>query len=170
MTWNNARHRTLALLAGLAVAAGGVSLAATAAADVAPEPTYAVEVSAGEVRQGGTVEVTVTASDVVDLYAYDLVLAVDPKVLAYVPQSATSSTSGTTYGEASRGTVRVLHTKLGSSPAVSGDLTTTLTFRAVGAGEAVVDAVSFGSVSTDLQETAAEELGSVAVTVSRGRG
>lgn len=170
MTRNSIRRRTTALLAGLAVVAGGVALGATAAADVAPEPTYGVEVSAAEVRQGGTVEVTVTASDVVDLYAYDLVLEVDPKVLALVPKSATSSASGATYGEASGGTVRVLHTKLGSSPAASGEVVTTVTFRAVGAGQAAVKALSFGTVSTDLDTSTAEELGSASVTVTRGRG
>jgi amidase len=148
------------------------ALAPAASADEATagelsEPTYTVTASAPTAKLGEAVEVTVTASDLSSLYSYELTLEFDPKVLVFV-NSAISGTSGTTAVDRTQGVIRMAHTKLGTSPAASGDVTVaTLRFRAAGTGTTTVDATSLVSVSETLETTTTPNVGSAQVTVTR---
>ncbi|MEG3613585.1 cohesin domain-containing protein [Isoptericola haloaureus] len=168
-----ARTRRTRLLAGagvlgLALCAGG---AAVATADDA-DPSFAVEVSDPAPSPGDTVEVTVTASDVVDLYAYELTLEYDRSDLTYVAGSATTPEGGYSDTSAGRGSLEVVHTRLGTSPAPSGDLElVTVTFRTHGPGEAGVDLASAVTVTTDRETTVVDDAAAATLTVATpGRG
>lgn len=137
--------------------------------EVPEEPTYSFAASAPTVKLGDTVEVTVAASGLANLYAHEVVLDFDPKAFVYV--SAVSGTSGTTEVEKTRGSVRVVHTKLGTSPAASGDLAVaTVMFRAIGTGETTVEARSAVSVATTLETTTTPGIGSAEITVTKRTG
>jgi hypothetical protein len=137
----------------------------------AGDPTYSVTASAPTVKVGDTVEVTVAASNLADLYAYDLALRFDPRTFVYVNGSAVAGTSGTTVANELRGSLRLVHTRLGTSPPASGDTTlATVTLRAIGARQTTVDATSLVSVAADLETTTTPGVGSAEITVLRRTG
>lgn len=127
------------LVVGVLVALGSMSTPAWA--DPAAEG-FSIEISPTQVEVGDTVTVTLSAQGVSELFASVVDLGFDPAVLDYVEDSVTTDLSG--YGESDRqgaGTVRYVHTKLGTSPPASGDVVlVTATFEAVGAGSTVVTA------------------------------
>lgn len=113
---------------------------------------------------GDTVEVTVAAEGVSDLYAYDLGVSFDPSVLEFT--DAVTDISGATYLDPDTGTVRVRHTKLGTSPAAEGSVTlATLTFTAIGEGSSTVSADELTMTGTDLSTSEATGLGSTEIGV-----
>ncbi|GAA1908154.1 hypothetical protein GCM10009737_06390 [Nocardioides lentus] len=146
-------------------AAGGTAGGARSAAD--PEVSgVSVSVSDDALQVGDEVTVTVAADSVADLYAYDLDLGVDPEVLSLVDGSVDADEGGATYARAGESGVEVAHTRLGSSPALTGEaVLATLTFEAVGAGATEVEALSLAQVGSDLAEATGTALGSAAVTV-----
>lgn len=166
------RRQQVGGLAALALGLGAVAWIPQAMAD--PDTTvlaapvalegYGISASADEVVVGDTVTVTVTAEDVSDLYAYDLSLSFDPDVLAYVEGSADTDLTGSTYGLAEDGTLEVVHTKLGTSPAATGAVTlAAVTFTAVGSGPSAVSASSLETVSTAKESATTTGVGAVPV-------
>ena len=148
--------------------AGGAPMLA-ALVDGLAEPTYTVTASAPTVKVGDTVEVTVAASGLSSLFAYDLTLEFDPRAFVYA--SAVAGTSGTTVVDKTRGSVRMVHTGLGTSPAASGNaMVATLTLHAIGTGKTTVDARSLVSVATTLETTTTPDIGSAEITVVRRTG
>ena len=161
--------------AGTVVAAGSAlalalgMLTTGGASAAAPEnPVHAVTASASSVAVGDQVQVTVTAGAVDDLYAYSVDLDYDPTLLTYVGDSASTPLSGATYERTSAGSVVVTHTKLGSSPAASGQdvRLVTATFTAVRAGSATVTAGDLTSVTTAGRSTTTPVVGSTVVGVA----
>jgi hypothetical protein len=153
----------LALMLGAVVATGATS---ASAADDGP---YAVTVSDATVTIGDRVEVTVAADRVDDVYAYSLKLGYDPTLLAYVGDSAGTEISGATYEKQSAGGVVVTHTKLGTSPATSGDDVTlvTATFTAIGDGPASVTASDLTSVTSGVSSTTTPVVGSAKLAIAK---
>jgi hypothetical protein len=152
------RTRRTVIAATLGLLAAGASVA-VATAEETPQPTYTVAVSSPELTLG--------ESDVQDLYAYDLTIEFDPAVFVYLPNSAASGTSGVTVDYPSPSSVRVVHTKLGTSPAASGEVVlATVTLRAKGTGVTTVDVSSLVSVATDKTTTTVSNVGSAEVTVT----
>lgn len=166
----NFTKRQAAAVAGtgtaLALALGALIATGASAAD---DPAYSVTVSDASVTIGDTITVTVAADSVGDLYAYSLELGFDPTLLEYVGKSAATPISGATYEKASAGSVEVTHTKLGSSPAASGEDVTliTATFTAIGNGPAKITASDLTSVSTDAASSSAETIGSAGVEIAK---
>jgi hypothetical protein len=160
-------RRTIVTAAALSLLAAAASVVSATAEEI-PEPSYTVAVSSTQVSLGQTVQVTVTASDIQDLYAYDLTIEFDPASFVYLPGSAESGTSGVTVDDPSTAGVRVVHTKLGTSPAASGDVVVlaTVTLRAKGTGVTAVDVSSLVSVATDKATTTVADVGSAGVTVT----
>jgi Asp-tRNA(Asn)/Glu-tRNA(Gln) amidotransferase A subunit family amidase len=133
------------------------------------DPTYTVTAAPSTVQVGDTVEVTVAASGLAGLYAYELTLDFDPK--AFVYESAVAGTTGTTVVDKARGSVRMLHTRLGSSPATNGDAdVATVTLRAIGRGETTVSATSLTSIAKTLETSTTPAVGSTQITVVRRTG
>ncbi|WP_017934293.1 amidase family protein [Nocardioides sp. Iso805N] len=94
--------------------------------------------TAKTVKPGATFSVTVEQS-ADDLYAYDLSLGFDPRAAKLVSSSTAGGTTGSDVVTTGSGAVRVVHTKLGSSPAAEGTTKlVTLTFKALKPGPAAV--------------------------------
>ena len=129
-------------LAGV-VALTAALAAAPAAVAAPPSATFAIGVAA-TATQGDRIDVVLTATDVVDLYAYDLEVTVPDALLDYVDDSATGPDGGFTAArETASGTITVTHSRLGTSPGLASDpaapLTlATLSFTAEGAGAAEI--------------------------------
>jgi hypothetical protein len=137
------RPRRAVVAALIAAAAVGASLVAAPAAVAAPVATITLDADAAA-TEGDTLTLTVTATDVSDLFAYDLTVEFDEALLAYVDDSATGPAGGFTSAVPAEGSVTVTHTRLGTSPALS---TTTasptlelasITFEALDGGTALL--------------------------------
>jgi amidase len=130
---------------------------------------YTVTASASEVEVGDEVTVTVTADAATDLYAYDLDLGFDPAVLRYDGATATDAMPYTVVEDSvedGAGSVSVLGTELGSSPATTGEtVLATLTFTAVAAGSTEVTADPLVTVASDLTTATVDDVGSATVAV-----
>lgn len=116
------------------------------------------------VQVGDTVDVTVSVTSAVDVYAHELALSFDPAVLEYVDGSAQTAISGIGAATVVGSEVQYVHTKIGTSPSAAGNLTlVTLSFEAVGVGDVALaldaelvgaDAVSLvaaGAATTDVE-------------------
>ena len=144
------RHRSALTVGGLVLALTLVNLPPAAA-----DPTVAaVSLSASpSAAIGDTVLVDVDLTGTSDVYTYEVTLSFDPAVLDYVADSATGPGGGYTTSVPGAGNVTLVHTRLGTSPAIGGDLAATVSFTAVGSGSAAVRATSVtlvGATGTDL--------------------
>lgn len=163
MTKTMKRCGTIGVVSG-ALLAGALAVSPARAEG----PSFAVSTSKPTVGVGEQVTVTVAAENVQDVYAYELALDYDETRLAYVPDSASTDTTGSTYASLAGGDLSVLHTKLGTSPAASGDVTfVSATFTALRSGPAKVsvpalELVGAGGATTDVDDVAA-----ASVTVSQ---
>lgn len=148
------RRAAATVLALAAAAAGPLMIAApAAAAPPAASLTLAVTPTATE---GQPVTVTVSASDVTDLYAYDLTLEFDPALLSVDAATAVGPDGGFTSATATAGTVTLSHTRLGSSPGLAGPgpiTLGTLTFTALDGGTAEIALASARLVSSTTEVT-----------------
>jgi hypothetical protein len=161
------RRGGAAVAAGSALALAVGLLAATGASAEPDVQAFTVSSSSPSVTVGDRITVTVAASSVDDLYAYSVDLGYDPALLQYVGKSAATDISGATYEKVSSGEVEVTHTKLGTSPAASGDVTlVTATFTAIGSGAATVTASDLTSVTTDVESTSTTTVGSTVVGIA----
>jgi LPXTG-motif cell wall-anchored protein len=128
--------RLVRFLTAAATGVVGFGLVFAAAGPAAAAPTVAsvvVDAPATEVA-GQTFTVSIDLTSVTDVYAYDLALSYDPAVVSYVAGSATAPAGGFDTVNATSGVVELIHTRLGSSPALQGDLTLTADFTASGVG------------------------------------
>lgn len=126
---------TAVLLAASWLLAPVVSAAPTA-------DTVSAEVSVDVAQIGDTVTLTVTADAATDVYGFAITADFDPDVVSYVPGSALSGVAGYTESvtDDAGAPVTFVHVRLGSSPAVSGDLELlTADFEATGAGVTDLD-------------------------------
>lgn len=152
-------RRLVRLLAVAGAIAAGLGLAVSAAVPAIAAPAKSsVTVSApASVTEGDTFDVTVTLRGTADVYGFDAVVAFDPAVAAYVDGSAVAPAGGFDSVHTGPGTVELASTRLGTSPALSGDIAFTLRFSAVAAGSTVfslstlslVDAASTVTASTN---------------------
>lgn len=150
-----------------ALAAGALAGSSLAVSASAATTGYSVTSSTSSVVVGSQVAVAVKATKVTDLYAYTLTLTYNPKVLTYVKGSASTSISGKTYETVSAGSVTITHTKLGSSPAASGDLTlANVKFTSTGVGTSAVIGSKLVSVTSGKVSTTVQTLGSASVRVA----
>ncbi|KRD35824.1 hypothetical protein ASE27_13895 [Oerskovia sp. Root918] len=154
---------TLTLTGATLLGGAGAASAATTVG------SYTVTASAPAVEVGDTVSVTVAATGVSDLFAYELTVGFDPEVLEYVDGSGTTDIPG--FHEATLGpdgsSVVLTQTRLGTSPAAEGDLTlATLDFVAVGAGDGGVTAERATLVDAATQATEVTGLGTAPITVT----
>ncbi|MFF2052966.1 cohesin domain-containing protein [Leifsonia sp. NPDC058194] len=167
-------RRLVRLLAVTAASLAGLGLAIGAAAPATAAPAVAtVSVSSPTAATAGdTFDVTVTLAGASDVYGYESVLAFDPAVVAYVDGSAVTTAGGFDTVRTGSGTVDLAYTRLGTSPALSGDISYTLTFTATAAGStaftvsslSLVDAASAVTASTDAATSPVVAVAPAAVT------
>lgn len=140
------RTRRLAALASTALALAATTIVAAPASAFAPPPAAVITIEAtpAEATEGDTIQVVVTAASVTDLYAYDLAIAFDPALLAFVDDSATGPDGGFTSAVPTADGITVSHTRLGTSPGLTtGENTPTVqlaafSFTALGGGDATI--------------------------------
>lgn len=143
------RRFGVSLVAGLAFL--GPLAAAPAAHAAEPTAELTVEVQPTAVAEGDTVVVAVRGSGVTDLYAYDLVLTVDDDLLTPTGEAPTGPDGGYTSAVAEPGAVTVSHTRLGTSPGLSGSgplVLASAPLRALAAGTARIELTAVRLVSS----------------------
>ena len=132
------RLGTVIVAGGLAL---GLSLLGAGSAIAAPSATSVTLTATPAVEVGQPIDVSVGLKAAVDVYSYAITLDFDPKLLDYVDDSATAGPSGGFDSvEEGEGTVTIVHTRLGTSPALAGDLPVTLAFSTIGSGDATITA------------------------------
>ncbi len=157
-------------LAGV-VALTAALAAAPAAVAAPPSATFAIGVAA-TATEGDRIDVVLTATGVVDLYAYDLEVSVPDALLDYVDDSATGPDGGFTAArETASGTITVTHSRLGTSPGLASDpaapLTlATLSFTAEGAGTAEVSLPSVRLVGGTGETATATDAATADITIA----
>lgn len=133
------RLRTAALAGGVAL---GLTLLVSSPAIAAPSsgPVLLTVSPAAEV--GDTVDVSLTLPATTDVYAYEIDLSVDPAALGVVAGSSTGPAGGfdSLDTDTSDGVVALVHTRLGTSPGLAGDITASLQLTALAAGTTSVGA------------------------------
>lgn len=137
--------RRLAAATAAAAALLGATLVVAPAAHAAPAATGVTITATSAAEVGDTVTVTIAASNVEDLYAYDLALGYDAELLAFDEGSATfpGGGFGDATADADRGLAFLTHTRLGTSPGLVGEQPlVAFTFTALAAGDAVIELVS----------------------------
>lgn len=142
-----ARRLGAALVAALALF--GPLAVAPAAHAAAPAATFALELTPASATEGDTIVATVTGAGISDLFAYDLVFAVTDGVLEAADDLPTGPEGGFTSAVDGPGTVTVSHTRLGTSPGLSGSgVLATVPLHAIGSGTARVELTSVRLVSS----------------------
>ncbi len=160
-------HRTTPALYG---ALEGDVLEGTGSDESAEPGDGSVTVSApAKVKAGQEFTVTVEQS-AADLYAYDLSVGFDPDAVTYVVDSAGTDDTGSTYASTEKGEVTVTHTKLGTSPATSGDTTLAeLTFVATTSGPTGFVVEELQTVTSDGTASSADDVADDEVDVRKAR-
>ncbi len=125
---------TLAL--GLTALSAGPALAASAPGSVTLTATPA------SVTVGDTVDLSVGLVGTTDVFTYTVTLDYDPAVFDYVDDSITGPAGGFDTVDENDGSLTIVHTRLGTSPTVSGDLTAGLEFATIGAGDTTIEVSS----------------------------
>lgn len=153
-----------------AVVAGGLALglslmAGAGAAVAAPAATSVTLTATPDVAPGAVVDVAVDLVATSDVFAYQIELQFDPSLLAYVPDSVTGPAGGFISAVTAPGSVTLLQTRLGTSPALSGDLAATAQFTSLAAGDAVITA-SVTLVDGDGATTVLSDTPTALVTVT----
>jgi LPXTG-motif cell wall-anchored protein len=163
-----ARARGIALLVtSLAFAGGSAILAPAATAMVAPPTILTIEVDPTTATEGESVEVTVSATDATDLYAYDLAFTIDPALFEFDPDSVTGPDGGFTAASVDGTTLTLTHTRLGTSPGLDGAVALgSFSLVALGGGSTTV-ALTSATLVDGVGDTSAATLPApVAVTLA----
>lgn len=162
MTKTMKRRGTIGVVSG-ALLVGALAMSPAQAEG----PSFEVTSSKPTVGIGDQVTITVAAENVQDVYAYRFALDYDETRLAYVPDSASTDITGSTYASLSGGDLSVLHTKLGTSPAASGDITlVSATFTALKPGSAAVSVPSLELVGPGGDSVEVDDVDAGSVMVS----
>ncbi|WP_046529246.1 cohesin domain-containing protein [Cellulomonas sp. FA1] len=153
-----ALHATVAAL-GLLLVAAAPAAAAPAVDEVAlTGPTAAVPA-------GASVDVRLDLRAAADVYAYEATLAFDPALLAY-DQVTDVPAGGFDDVTTAPGSVTVRHTRLGTSPSLTGDVTTTVRLTALAGGTATVRLADLTLVGSDAATDTRADVASLDVVVT----
>jgi len=151
------------------LAAGGVALGLSmvVASPALAAPTATVTITATpEVEAGGVVDASVALAGTVDAYSYAITITFDPALLDYVDGSASEGPAGGFDNvEEGSGSVTMLHSRLGTSPALEGDLAASLQFTSLAAGDATLT-TSVTLVDTALATTVLADAATAPVTIT----
>ena len=165
------KHTSSRLRAVLAAGGIALGLSMVAASPALAAPTTTVTMTATpEVEAGEAVDVSVALAGTVDAYSYAITVSFDPALLDYVDDSASEGPAGGFDSvEEATGSVTILHSRLGTSPALAGDLAASLQFTSLAAGDATlttsVTLVDTVGATTDLADAATAPVTITAVPV-----
>jgi len=162
-----ARRLGAALVAALALF--GPVLAAPAAHAAPPAATLSLSVSPASATAGDAFIATITGSGVSDLYSYDLEITFDPTLLAPAADAPTGPAGGFTSTVTGPGSLTVSHTRLGTSPGLSGAsgvVLASIPLQSLAAGSAAVELSSVRLVSSTGDVVTATAVASETVVVA----
>jgi hypothetical protein len=167
MKQHTSRMRAAWTAGGLAI---GMSLLAASPAIAAPTSTVSMTATP-EVEVGQVVDVSVALGATVDAYSYAITIAFDPTLLDYVEGSASDGPAGGfDSAEEGAGSITILHSRLGTSPALAGDIAASLRFTSLVSGDATlttsVALVDAEGVTTVLADAATAAVSIAAVPVA----
>jgi len=144
----SARVRGVAILATCLATIGASALGVPAASAAPPSAEITVDATP-QATEGGKVAVTIAGSDLADLYAYSLVIHYDPTRLKFDVDSADSPDGGFSAESTEAGALTITHTRLGTSPGLSGALgLASFSFTAIDGGATEIDLASASLVSS----------------------
>jgi hypothetical protein len=167
LTSRRSRMLTAVAAGGLAL---GLSVSAAAPASAAPSATSVTLLATPTVTVGGPIQASATIVGAVDVYSYAVTFAFDPAVVAYTADSASTGPAGG-FDSVSQttGAVTVLHSRLGSSPALSGDLPVSVDFTSIASGTTAitvsVSLVDASGATTELPAAATAQVAIAALPV-----
>jgi hypothetical protein len=159
------RLRTAFVAGGLAL---GLSFLSAGPAIAAPTTASISLTATPSVQVGDVVDVAVGLVGAADVYAYELTLEFDPAVFSYVADSATGPAGGFDTVEQSDGSVTLVHTRLGSSPSLAGDVAASVRLSTIGSGSgtASVDASTVTLIDPSGATTVLTDAATAAVAVA----
>lgn len=160
------QHRTLrcprAAIVSTTIVAGVIGLTVLAAAPATAAPTAsAVRIGApSSATVGEPFDLDVTIPSTTDVYAYEITIDADQDAVTVVDGSVTGPDGGFDRVEQDADAITIVHSRLGTSPALSDDLATSVTLTPTTPGDtdlAVSSVVLVGSdgSSTTLTDPAA---------------
>ncbi|MDH6180390.1 hypothetical protein M2152_000572 [Microbacteriaceae bacterium SG_E_30_P1] len=157
------RRRTAVIAGALGL---GLALVGVIPAAAAPTVgTVTLGLSATTLEIGDTVTATATLPATTDVFAYEVTFAFDAELFEYVDDSATGPDGGFDAVTEGDGTITVTHTRLGTSPALSGDLVVTADFEAISDGETTIEIPAITLVDSESATTPLEDAASAEVTI-----
>lgn len=118
------------------------------------------------VTVGDDVDVTIELDDAADLFAYSITLTIDPTLLAVDPDSLTGPDGGFTSIDLDGSTVTIVHTRLGTSPGLTGPVTlASLTFTALASGPATIAVPLVEQLDSETQSTTLSDAAEATTTI-----
>ncbi|PZE86486.1 cohesin domain-containing protein [Curtobacterium sp. MCBD17_032] len=150
------------------IATGGVGLAllTVSPAAAAPVATTATITAPATATVGDSIEVALTLPATSDVFAYQIDVAADADAVQVVDGSATGPDGGFDALEQDGDTVSLLHTRLGTSPAVSGDLAASFDLTATSPATVDLAITSVTLVAADGSTTTLTDPASTTVRIA----
>ncbi len=166
------QHRTLrcprAAIVPATIVAGVTVLTVLAATPAAAAPTATtVRIAApSSATIGEPFDLDVTIPATTDVYAYEITIDTDEDALAVVDGSVSGPDGGFDRVEQDADSITIVHSRLGTSPALSGDLATSLTLTPTAAGDTDLAVASVVLVGSDGSSTTLTDPASTTVSVA----
>jgi len=133
------RAALVASTLSLAFVLTAVTAGSASAAPATPPSITITSTATAEVGQ--PVALTSAVLDAVDVYSYAITYTFDPAIFQYTADSASAGpTGGFDSVVLGTGTVTLLHTRLGTSPTLAGNLPATLSLTTIGSGTGAITA------------------------------
>ncbi|MFK4483895.1 hypothetical protein [Curtobacterium sp. AB7] len=149
-------------------AAGAIGLAALTAspAHAALTATTATIDAPSTATVATAFDVDLTIPATTDVYAYEITLDADADSLAYVDDSVTGPDGGFDSVEQDGDALTIVHTRLGTSPALSGDLAASIGLTPTAAGSADLAVTSITLVGSDGTSTTLTDPASTTISIA----
>jgi hypothetical protein len=148
------------------VAAGafGLAVLTAAPAQAAPTATTATIEAPATATVGTAFDVDLTIPDTADVFAYEITL--DAESLRYRDDSVTGPDGGFDSVEQDGDALTIVHTRLGTSPALDGDLATSISLTPTAVGRVDLAVTNITLVGTDGTSTTLDDPASTTVAVA----
>jgi hypothetical protein len=134
------RSRLVAVLTAAGVALA-LSVPAVAPASAAPAAASVTLTATPSVTVGAPVQASAAILGATDVFSYSVTFSFDPAIMAYSTGSATAGPAGGFDAvSTAAASVTVLHSRLGTSPTIAGDLPVGVAFTTIASGDTSVTA------------------------------
>lgn len=150
------------------VAAGAIGLAALTAApaQAAPTATTAIIDAPSTATVGTAFDVDLAIPATADVYAYEITLDADADAVSYLDDSVTGPDGGFDSVEQDGDALTIVHTRLGTSPALSGDLAASIGLTPTAPGSVDLAVTSITLVGSDGTSTTLTDPASTTTSIA----